>query len=81
MDGEVTNFTRLRMTTEPLRPIAGAGIVVFREDEVLLIKRGKPPYRGQWSLPGGKIEYGETAAEPPCANWPKRPAPRPAFSA
>ncbi len=51
------------MTTEPPRPIAGAGIVVFREDEVLLIKRGKPPYRGQWSLPGGKIEYGETAAE------------------
>ncbi|WP_300541522.1 NUDIX hydrolase [Maricaulis sp.] len=45
------------------RPIAGAGIVVFRGDDVLLIRRGKPPYEGEWSLPGGKIEYGETAAE------------------
>lgn len=45
------------------RPVAGAGIVVFRGDEVLLIRRGKPPYEGEWSLPGGKIEYGETAAE------------------
>jgi 8-oxo-dGTP diphosphatase len=45
------------------QPTPGAGMVVFRGDEVLLIKRGKPPYEGQWSLPGGKIEYGETAAE------------------
>jgi 8-oxo-dGTP diphosphatase len=45
------------------RPIAGAGIVVFRGDDVLLIRRGKPPYEGEWSLPGGKIEYGEAAAE------------------
>lgn len=45
------------------RPIAGAGIVVFRGDEALIIKRGKPPYAGEWSIPGGKIEYGETAAE------------------
>ncbi|WP_304073178.1 NUDIX hydrolase [Maricaulis maris] len=45
------------------QPVPGAGMVVFRGDEVLLIKRGKPPYEGQWSLPGGKIEYGETAAE------------------
>ena len=45
------------------QPVPGAGMVVFRGDEVLLIRRGKPPYVGQWSLPGGKIEYGETAAE------------------
>ncbi len=45
------------------QPVPGAGMVVFRGDDVLLIKRGKPPYEGQWSLPGGKIEYGETAAE------------------
>ena len=45
------------------QPTPGAGMVVFRGDEVLLIKRGKPPYEGQWSLPGGKIEYGETAAQ------------------
>lgn len=45
------------------KPVAGAGIVVFRGDEVLVIQRGKPPYAGEWSIPGGKIEYGETAAE------------------
>ncbi len=45
------------------RPIAGAGIVVVRGDEVLIIQRGKPPYQGEWSIPGGKIEYGETAQE------------------
>lgn len=45
------------------QPVPGAGMVVFRGDDVLLIRRGKPPYEGQWSLPGGKIEYGETAAE------------------
>jgi len=45
------------------RPVAGAGIIVFRGDEVLLIRRGKPPYKGEWSIPGGKIEHGETAEE------------------
>jgi 8-oxo-dGTP diphosphatase len=50
------------MTDSP-RPIPSAGIVVFRGEDVLLIRRGKPPYEGEWSLPGGKIEYGETAAE------------------
>jgi 8-oxo-dGTP diphosphatase len=50
------------MTSEK-HPVAGAGIVVFRGDEVLLIKRGGPPYEGEWSIPGGKIEYGETANE------------------
>lgn len=49
--------------TNRRQPVPGAGIVVFRGEDVLLVKRGKPPYRGQWSLPGGKIEYGETAAE------------------
>lgn len=54
MDGEIT---------QKQRPIAGAGIVVVRGDEVLVIQRGKPPYQGEWSIPGGKIEFGETSAE------------------
>ncbi|MHA6289292.1 NUDIX hydrolase [Maricaulis sp. CAU 1757] len=50
--------------TQPRRqPTPGAGVVVFRGEDVLLIKRGRPPYEGQWSIPGGKVEYGETAAE------------------
>ena len=45
------------------RPLAGAGAIVWRGDEVLLIRRGKPPRLGEWSIPGGRIEGGETARE------------------
>ena len=44
-------------------PLAGAGAIVWRGDEVLLIKRGKAPHLGEWSIPGGKIEGGETARD------------------
>ena len=47
----------------PDRPIVGVGVVVWRGDQVLLIRRGKPPRVGQWSLPGGGQELGETVAE------------------
>jgi ADP-ribose pyrophosphatase YjhB (NUDIX family) len=46
----------------PDRPIVGVGVVVWRGDRVLLIRRGKPPRAGQWSLPGGAQELGETVA-------------------
>jgi 8-oxo-dGTP diphosphatase len=42
-------------------PIAAVGIVCFRGDEVLLVRRGAPPLEGAWSLPGGRIEWGERA--------------------
>lgn len=35
------------------------GAVVFRGDEALVIRRGREPLKGQWSIPGGKVEYGE----------------------
>ena len=41
-------------------PRPTAGVVCLRGDEVLLIKRGNPPRKGQWSLPGGRLEWGET---------------------
>ena len=44
-------------------PIPGAGVVCLRGDDVLLIKRGKAPLKGAWSLPGGRIEHGERAAD------------------
>lgn len=47
----------------PDRPVVGVGVVVWRGDQVLLIKRGKPPRQGQWSLPGGAQKLGETLAE------------------
>jgi len=46
-----------------VHPRPGASVVVFRGDEVLLVQRGKRPYEGYWSLPGGEIQWGETAAD------------------
>ena len=42
-------------------PIPAVGIVCLRGDDVLLIRRGAPPREGEWSLPGGRIEFGERA--------------------
>ena len=44
----------------PDRPMVGVGAVVFKDNEVLLIRRGKAPRLGDWSLPGGMQELGET---------------------
>ncbi len=46
-----------------LRPIPCVGVVCWRGDEVLLIRRGHPPRLGEWSIPGGKVEWGEPLAE------------------
>jgi len=43
----------------PTRPIVGVGVVVQKDDAVLLIQRGQEPGRGMWSLPGGMVELGE----------------------
>ncbi|MBT8472391.1 MAG: NUDIX hydrolase [Marinicaulis sp.] len=37
----------------------GVGAVIFRGDEILLIKRGRAPFKGHWSIPGGGVDYGE----------------------
>lgn len=47
----------------PRRPFVAVGVVVFRDDTVLLIRRGKPPRAGEWSLPGGSQDVGETVRE------------------
>lgn len=47
----------------PDRPYVGVGTVVFRGEEVLLIKRGRPPREGHWSIPGGIQHLGETVPE------------------
>lgn len=44
---------------DDLRPVPAVGVVCLRGEEVLLIRRGTPPRRGEWSLPGGRIEPGE----------------------
>lgn len=47
----------------PERPVIGVGTVVLRDQSVLLVRRANPPRRGQWSLPGGAQELGETLIE------------------
>ncbi len=44
----------------PQRPYAGVGAIIFRGEEVLLVKRGRPPALGKWSIPGGLVELGES---------------------
>ena len=44
----------------PSLPLVGVGVVVVRDGRVLLIRRAKPPRRGEWSLPGGLQKLGET---------------------
>ena len=54
------------MNDYPNRPLIGVGVVVFKDDRVLLIRRGKPPREGQWSLPGGRQRLGERIEEAAC---------------
>ena len=44
----------------PERPIVGVGAVIVDDGKVVLVKRKYEPLKGQWSLPGGMVEIGET---------------------
>ncbi len=45
----------------PAQPLVGLGVVLFKGESVLLVRRSKPPAAGSWSIPGGAQELGETA--------------------
>lgn len=47
----------------PTRPLVAVGVVVIKGDEILLIRRNKPPNPGSWSIPGGAQELGETTIQ------------------
>src|SRR5262245_24567158 len=47
----------------PERPIIGVGAVILDRGRVLLVRRAHEPLKGEWSLPGGAVELGETLAE------------------
>jgi 8-oxo-dGTP diphosphatase len=47
----------------PDRPVVGVGGVAIEGGRVLLIRRGSPPLEGEWSIPGGTLEAGETLIE------------------
>ena len=43
--------------------VAAVGAIAIRDGALLLIRRGHAPSRGRWSLPGGRVEPGETAEQ------------------
>lgn len=47
----------------PIAPVAAVGGVVLDGDRVLLVRRALPPRQGEWSLPGGRLELGESLAD------------------
>ena len=51
------------MRIYPDRPIVAVGAVIFDGDRVLLVRRGQQPLQGEWSLPGGMVEIGETLVD------------------
>lgn len=53
----------MRTREYPERPIIGVGGVVIADERVLLIRRAHAPLKGQWSIPGGTLEVGETLIE------------------
>ena len=44
----------------PARPVLGAAAVVIHDGRVVLIRRGQAPSAGEWSIPGGGVELGES---------------------
>jgi len=47
----------------PDQPLVGVGAIIIEGDRVVLVKRGHPPLAGEWSIPGGVLEVGETLRE------------------
>ena len=47
----------------PERPVVGVGGVVIADGRALLVRRGSEPLKGQWSIPGGTLELGETIVQ------------------
>jgi 8-oxo-dGTP diphosphatase len=44
-------------------PVVAVGAVLVDHDRLLLVRRGRPPAQGLWSVPGGRVEHGETLVE------------------
>jgi 8-oxo-dGTP diphosphatase len=47
----------------PGAPIVAVGVIIRKDDRILLVRRGKQPSLGRWSFPGGAVELGESLQE------------------
>lgn len=47
----------------PDRPLLGVGAIIVHDHQILLVRRANPPLKGEWSIPGGLVETGETIRE------------------
>lgn len=47
----------------PSGPVVGVGAVIVRDGRAVIIRRGHEPRKGEWSLPGGTVELGESLIE------------------
>ena len=62
----MSNFKKDNLPSKkgyPRRPVVAVGAIVFRDNRVLLVRRGQPPSRDLWAIPGGRVEIGETLQE------------------
>jgi ADP-ribose pyrophosphatase len=50
-------------TVYPDCPRVAVGAVVFRDNRVLLVRRGSPPAQGTWAIPGGSVHLGESLGQ------------------
>ncbi len=56
-------MTQASLPERAKRPEVAVGAIVLYDGSMLLVKRGTEPHRGRWSIPGGRVEAGETLAE------------------
>ena len=47
----------------PEVPLVGVGAIIIEDARIVLVKRGHPPLRAEWSIPGGLLEVGELVRE------------------
>jgi len=57
------HYRRFMQREFPQAPLVGVGAVIVHDRRVLLVRRGRDPMKGQWTLPGGALEVGESLAD------------------
>jgi 8-oxo-dGTP diphosphatase len=60
ISAEASGSLSKQHTIYPNRPRVAVGAIVFKDDRVLLVRRGRAPAKGLWAIPGGSMELGET---------------------